>query len=246
MERPVTLVVADDEPIIRLDLCQMLEELGYVVSGQAADGFDALECCRRTHPDLALLDIRMPVFDGLSAARSILDEEVAGGVIILTAFLDDGLISQAADIGVAGYLVKPIEKRMLQPTIQVAMSQNQRLAQARQSARHSQQKLEQSKLIDRAKALLASREGISEGDAYRQLQKLAMDKQRPLAQMAEFILEQYGPQRDLQRVKGRLMAARGWPEEKAYRAIRSYAREHGLSLEAAALQLERRLDHGRT
>ena len=92
MKDTVRIVVADDEPIIRIDLCQLLEELGHQVVGQAADGFDALECCRRSRPDLAILDIRMPVFDGLSAAQSILEEGAAGGVILLTAFLDDELI----------------------------------------------------------------------------------------------------------------------------------------------------------
>ena len=244
METPVKLVVADDEPIIRMDLCQMLEELGHKVVGQAADGFDALESCRRTHPDLAVLDIRMPVFDGLSAARTILEEGAAGGVILLTAFLDDALISQATAAGVSGYLVKPIEKRMLQPTIQVAIAQNRRLRQARQSAQRSQERLEQSKLVDRAKAVLAAREGVTEAEAYRRLQKLAMDKQRSLPQMAEFFLGQYDPQQKLRQAKARLMAARSWTEEKAYRMIRSRAQRDGLSLEEAALRLEQEGKHG--
>ena len=168
MKDTVRIVVADDEPIIRIDLCQLLEELGHQVVGQAADGFDALECCRRSRPDLAILDIRMPVFDGLSAAQSILEEGAAGGVILLTAFLDDELISRATAIGVSGYLVKPIERRMLQPTLQVALAQNRRLAQARQEIEATEEKLAQAKVVDRAKAVLAAREGISEAEAYRE------------------------------------------------------------------------------
>ena len=245
MKDTVRIVVADDEPIIRIDLCQLLEELGHQVVGQAADGFDALECCRRSRPDLAILDIRMPVFDGLSAAQSILEEGAAGGVILLTAFLDDELISRATAIGVSGYLVKPIERRMLQPTLQVALAQNRRLAQARQEIEATEEKLAQAKVVDRAKAVLAAREGISEAEAYRKLQKLAMDKQSTLLRMAEFVLEQYGPQRALRQAKARLMASQHWSEEKAYRMIRSYANKRRLSLEAAALRLEEELKHGR-
>lgn len=243
MEETVKIVVADDEPIIRMDLCQMLEELGHIVLGQAADGFDALECCRSLRPDLVFLDIRMPVFDGLSAAKAILEEQTAGGVIILTAFLDDELISRAAGAGVSGYLVKPIEQRMLQPTIQVALAQARRMALANQTMREARQQLQQWKAVERAKGLLAAREGISEGEAYRRLQKLAMDKQRTLLQIAEFVVDQYGPKR-VQRAKARLMAAYGWPEKKAYQAIRSYASQHKVTLEEAALRLERGVDDG--
>ena len=100
-----TVVVVDDEPIIRLDLCQMLEELGFQVVAEGTDGFDAVECCRQKHPEIVLLDLEMPIFDGMTAAETILSEELAECVVICTAFADEEFIEKAAAIGVSGYLV---------------------------------------------------------------------------------------------------------------------------------------------
>lgn len=103
MER--TIIVVDDEPIIRLDLCQMLEELGFAVTAEGADGFDAVELCRQKHPDIVLLDLEMPIFDGMTAAETIIGEGLAGCVVICTAFADEEFIQRAGRAGVAGYLV---------------------------------------------------------------------------------------------------------------------------------------------
>lgn len=237
MEHRKTVVVADDEPIIRLDVCQMLAELGFTVVAQASDGFDAVECCRLHTPDLLLLDIKMPVFDGLSAAQTVTKQALAGTVVLLTAYLDDELMSRALENGVTGYLVKPVEQRMLLPTIQVAMAQSQRLRRARQQTEAAQAQLDQAKLLERAKNMLAAREGIPESEAYRTLQKLSMDKGRPLYEVAELIIAQCDPRAVLQRDKARLMAQRGLTEEAAFRKISQLAKKRGIPLEAAARQL---------
>lgn len=237
LEQRKTVVVADDEPIIRLDVCQMLEELGFVVAGQAADGFDAVECCRAHHPELLLLDIKMPVFDGLSAAKQVTEEGLAGTVVLLTAYLDDDLMSRALEAGVTGYLVKPVEQRMLLPTLQVAMAQSQRLSKARSQAKAAQAQLEQGKLVERAKILLAAREKITEAEAYRTLQKLAMDKGRPIHAVAELIVSQCDPRAQLQREKERLMERKGLSEAAAFRQISQRARREKISLEEAARAL---------
>ena len=106
MDRKRTAVGVDDEPITRLDLVQMLEEMGFEVAGDAADGFDAIELCRLHHPDVVLMDIKMPVFDGLTASETIISEDLGGCVVLLTAFRDRELIDRASAIGVTGYLVK--------------------------------------------------------------------------------------------------------------------------------------------
>ena len=97
-----TVIIADDEPITRMDLCDMVQELGFQVLGQAADGFDAIELCRETHPDVVLMDVKMPIFDGLTASETILSEDLAGCVVLLTAFSDREIISRATAAGVTG------------------------------------------------------------------------------------------------------------------------------------------------
>ena len=114
-----TVAVVEDEPITRMDICAMLEDLGFSITGEASDGFDAIELCRRTKPDIVLMDAKMPVFDGLAAAETICREDLAGCVVMLTAFSDEETVKKAAEAGVTGYLVKPIDRAALLPTIEI-------------------------------------------------------------------------------------------------------------------------------
>jgi len=229
-----TAIVVDDEPITRIDLRQMLEEMGFAVVGDAADGFDAIELCRRCRPDVALMDIKMPVFDGMTASETIIREDLCGCVVILTAFQDREVIERAGRIGVTGYLVKPVEERLLLPTLEVAMAQAARLRQARQEAGEMKRRMEEQKTIERAKILLAQKEGISEGEAYRRLQKLAMEKRRPLASLAQAVVDQQSGREAVRRAKELLMEGRGLSEPEAYREVSRLAKEQGVSLEEAA------------
>lgn len=184
-----TVIIADDEPILRLDLSVMLESAGFTVVGEAADGFDAIELCKKHKPDIALLDVKMPVFDGLSAASEILNNNLAGCVVFLTAYSDNILIEKAGKIGVTGYLVKPVEERLLRPTIEVAYSSRRKITKSLADAENAKQKLESKNYIDRAKAVIAKKQGISESEAYRQIQQTAMDKRITMLEIAKAVLK---------------------------------------------------------
>lgn len=182
------IVIADDEPITRMDIAAMLTELGYEVAGEAADGFDAVELCRREKPDVAILDVKMPVFDGLSAAGLIVRDNLAGAVVLLTAFNDETIVSRATEIGVSGYLVKPVEQRLLRPAIEVARAQSERLKASRQETEKAEKQLKDSRLIARAQAVLAKSEHISESEAYTLLRRMSMEKRVPMVQLAKAVL----------------------------------------------------------
>ena len=227
MER--TIIVVDDEPIIRLDLCQMLEELGFAVAAEGADGFDAVELCRQKHPDIVLLDLEMPIFDGMTAAETIIGEGLAGCVVICTAFADEEFIQRAGRAGVAGYLVKPIEPRMLKPTLEVALAQGRLLQQTR--------KLKENKVIEQAKGKLAKEKQISESDAYREMQKAAMQKRVPLAVIAGAILNREIKRDTAVRAKELLMKQRKLSEPEAYRLLSQEAARQKISIREAASRL---------
>lgn len=237
MTQKRTAVVVDDEPITRMDLSQMLEEMDFLVVGQAADGFDAIELCRCHRPDVVLMDIKMPVFDGMTASETIIAEDLCGCVVLLTAFRDRELIDRAGRIGVTGYLVKPVEERLLLPTLEVAMAQAARLREARREAGEMKRRMEEQKVIDRAKALLAQKEGILEGEAYRRLQKLSMEKRCSLASICQAVVTQQGGREAVNRAKERLMKDRGLSEPEAYRELSRLAKEKEIPLEEVARAL---------
>ena len=229
-----TAVVVDDEPITRMDLSQMLEELGFQVAGAAGDGFDAIELCRARHPDVVLMDIKMPVFDGLTAAETILSQELAGCVCLLTAFSSPELIERANRICVTGYLVKPVEQRLLLHAMEVALAQSRRLRQSRQETADALRQLEEQKLIERAKALMAREQGMGEGDAYRQLRQMAMDKRTTIAALARAVVEQHSQRELINRAKEALMRKKGISEPAAYRYLAEEARRSGRPMAEAA------------
>lgn len=228
-----TAIVVDDEPITRLDLGQMMGEMGFLVVGTAADGFDAIALCRQYCPDVVLMDIKMPVFDGLAASETIISEQLAGCVVLLTAFRNPELIEQANRVGVTGYLVKPVEERLLLPTVEVALAQAHRLRLARQETAEAYARLEEQKVIEHAKALLAQQEGLSERDAYHRLQQMAMDKRSTLAAIARVLVTQSGGREQL----NRLMRQRGITQQEARRVIADLARKKGIEEGAAVREL---------
>jgi len=233
-----TVIIADDEPITRMDLCDMVQELGFQVMGQAADGFDAIELCRETHPDVVLMDVKMPIFDGLTASETILSEDLAGCVVLLTAFSDREIISRATAAGVTGYLVKPIDQKSLLPTIEVALAQRQSLQKSRQETQQAQQRLQDDRAIHKAQQLLARQQGCSETEAYRIMRKTAMDKRITLSALAQHILQQAARQDEVAQVKEFLMEKKGMCDQRAYQYISTYAKRNGCSVEQAAKQLK--------
>ncbi|MEA4932678.1 MAG: response regulator, partial [Lawsonibacter sp.] len=223
------IVIAEDEPITRMDLSEALEELGCCVVGTASDGFDAIELCREHRPDVVLMDIKMPVFDGLAAAEAILAEETAGCVILLTAFSDGDMIQRAQRAGVTAYLVKPVDPKSLLPTIEVAFAQSQRLKDSREETRRAQKKINEDRRILKAQGLLAKKQNCSPEEAYQWLRKSAMDKRIPMAALADAILAQEERADPVAAVKRLLMEEWGMSEEKAYRRIADHAKVNFLS-----------------
>ena len=185
--RPKVLI-AEDEAIIRLDLKEMLEEEGIEVVGEASDGEAAIRLAKERSPDLVIMDIKMPGMDGLAAAERITDEGL-GAVLILTAFSQKDLVQRAADAGAMGYLVKPFQKSDLMPAIDVALARHAELTAVRKESKDLSEQLETRKVVDRAKGKLMDSEKLSESDAFRVIQKRAMDQRRSMKEVAQEILD---------------------------------------------------------
>ena len=181
------VVVAEDEAIIRLDLKEMLEEEGFDVVGEAADGDAAVRLAQEQRPHLVILDIKMPGLDGLQAAERITEQDLAA-VLILTAFSQRELVQRAAEAGAMGYVVKPFQKSDLMPAIEIALARYSQLSALKKETASVSEQLAVRKLVDRAKGVLMDRDGMSEADAFRWLQKRAMDQRRPLREVAEDVL----------------------------------------------------------
>ncbi|MFN3684044.1 MAG: ANTAR domain-containing response regulator [Fimbriimonadaceae bacterium] len=181
------VLIADDDPIIRLDLKQMLENLGYEVVGEAGDGQQAVEVARAVKPDICILDVKMPVMDGIEAVGIILGENIAPS-ILLTAYSDQELVQRAKDAGVFAYLVKPFKPSDLPPAIEVARSRYEQHLQLNKEVSDLQERLEARKLIDRAKGILMDDYKMSEAEAYRRIQVQSMNTRKTMREVAEAII----------------------------------------------------------
>ncbi|MZE80175.1 ANTAR domain-containing response regulator [Streptomyces xinghaiensis] len=182
------VVIAEDEALIRLDLKEMLEEEGYSVVGEAGDGQKAVELAREHRPDLVILDVKMPVLDGISAAEQIAAESIAP-VLMLTAFSQRELVERARDAGAMAYLVKPFSKSDVVPAIEMAVSRFTQLKALESEVADLTQRLETRKLVDRAKSVLQTQYGLTEPAAFRWIQKTSMDRRLSMQQVAEAIIE---------------------------------------------------------
>jgi response regulator NasT len=185
---PTRVVIAEDEAIIRLDLKETLEEEGYQVVGETGRGDEAIELVREHQPDLVILDIKMPGVDGLAAAKEISSERQAA-VLILTAFSQRDLIERARDAGALAYLVKPFQKSELIPAVEVALGRFQEMKALQDQNLSLEEQLETRKVTDRAKGRLMDQYGLSEQDAFRFIQKSAMDARVPLKVVAQRVLD---------------------------------------------------------
>lgn len=182
------VVIADDEPITRMDLSEMLEEAGYEVVGEASDGFDAIEICRKTRPNLILMDIKMPLLDGLKASKIINNENLADCIVLLTAYSGKEFIEEAKAAGVMGYVIKPINEKSLLPAIEIAMSKSEEINEIKNESLKNKESLEDRKKIEKAKGILMKAENITESEAYSKIRKISMDKRCQMKNIAEIII----------------------------------------------------------
>ena len=187
-QTPFRVVIAEDEALIRLDLKEMLEEEGYVVAGEAADGEAAVELAAKLRPDLVILDVKMPILDGISAAERIAAQHIAP-VVILTAFSQRELVERARDAGAMAYLVKPFTKADLVPAIEIAASRFQETSALESEVATLKDRLEVRKILDRAKGKLQAEHGLTEPEAFRWIQKTSMDQRLAMRAVAEKLLD---------------------------------------------------------
>jgi len=183
------IVVAEDEALIRLDLAEMLGELGYQVVGQASDGEQAVTLVKEHRPDVVIMDVKMPVLDGISAAEAIGKDRIAP-VIMLTAFSQKELVERARDAGVMAYIVKPFTQADLAPAVDIATSRWSELKALESEIADLGERLETRKAVDRAKGILMQRLKLTEADAFRWIQKTAMDRRLGMREVAEAVIAQ--------------------------------------------------------
>jgi response regulator NasT len=186
---PKRIVLAEDEALIRLDLKEMLEEEGYEVVGEAGDGESAVRLAKELRPDLVILDIKMPGVDGLAAAERI-SEDRSAPVLILTAFSQKDLVDRAARAGAMGYLVKPFQKSDVVPAMEMALARYEELQTLEDEVQDLDERLETRKAVDRAKGLLMDRYAMKEADAFRFMQKAAMDRRLKMAEVARLVVDE--------------------------------------------------------
>jgi AmiR/NasT family two-component response regulator len=182
------VLVVEDEALIRLDLTEMLTEEGYVIAGEAGDGEQAVALARELRPDLVIMDVKMPKMDGIAAAGSIVEEKIAP-VVMLTAFSQRDLIEQARDAGAMAYLVKPFARHELVPAIELAVSRFAEKRALEDEVATLNDRLETRKTVDRAKGLLMTRQNMSEPEAFRWIQRTAMDRRTTMKAVAEAIVD---------------------------------------------------------
>ena len=186
------IIVAEDEAIIRMDLIEMLREAGYNVIGEAANGREAISLARHLKPDLAILDVKMPEIDGISAAELIVSEKLAA-VLMLTAFSQRELVERARDAGAMAYLVKPFSISDLTPAIEMALGRYAQIQALEAEVGELGERLEARKLVNRAKGVLMANLGISEPEAFKWIQKAAMDQRSSMSAVSEGVLAHYRP-----------------------------------------------------
>lgn len=179
------ILVAEDETLIRMDLVEMLEEAGYEIVGQASNGQEAIEMAKKLKPDLAILDVKMPVLDGISAAEEIIG---IAPVLMLTAFSQRDLVERARDAGVMAYVVKPFSISDLTPAIEIAISRHKQMISLAQDVADLHERLETRKLIDRAKGILMQALNISEPEAFSWIQRAAMDRRIGMKEVAQAVI----------------------------------------------------------
>ena len=187
MKKKPTVLVAEDEALIRLDLVELLTEEGYHVVGEAGDGEEAVKLARELEPDLVIMDVKMPKMDGISAAEIIAEERIAP-IVMLTAFSQRDLVERARHAGAMAYVVKPFGASDVVPAIEIAMGRFQEITAIEEELANLEDRLESRKIIDQAKGILQQDLGLTEPEAFRWIQKTAMDMRKSMRDVAEGVI----------------------------------------------------------
>lgn len=188
MDEPLKVVVAEDEGLIRMDIVATLNESGYEVVGEAADGEEAVRLATELNPDLIVMDIKMPKLDGISAAEKIAELKIP--VVLLTAFSQSDLVKRAAEAGAMAYVTKPFKPTDLLPALQIALSRHEEITALESEIADITERLETRKLMDRAKSALQTKMNLTEPEAFRWIQKASMDRRLSMAQVAKTVIDQ--------------------------------------------------------
>lgn len=184
-----TVVVAEDEALIRLDIVEILKDQGFDVVAETDNGRTAVELAQKHHPDLVLMDVKMPIMDGITAAEEITKEQIAP-VVLLTAFSQKELVDRAVDAGAMAYVVKPFTPNDLIPAIEVAMSRYEQIRALEKEVGTIRDQFETRKLVDRAKSLLITKMNLTEPEAFRWIQKTSMDRRLSMREVSDTIIKQ--------------------------------------------------------
>lgn len=185
------IVIVDDEPMTRMDIRGILEEKGYNVVGEANDGFSAIEICTQLNPDLVIMDIDMPDLDGVKASKVITKKNLARGIVFLTGRDEDEYLENAKNIGAFNYILKPINERSFVKTIDISLAKVEEFSELKKNLEDVNIKLNERKIIEKAKGILIKENGISEDEAYKKIRKLCMDKRTSMAEIAKVIVLGY-------------------------------------------------------
>lgn len=184
------ILIAEDEVITRMDISEMLKEAGHEVVAEASDGLEAVKLAETHKPDLVLMDIKMPYIDGLTAANIIIEQGSSNCIVMLSAYSDRDYVNNATQIGVFGYLLKPVNKNALIPAIEVAYRQSQENIALKDELKKEKQRLKDRIVIDRAKGYIMKNENLSEEDAYCKLREISQRKRISIRVLAESIVRQ--------------------------------------------------------
>jgi response regulator NasT len=181
------IIIADDESLIRMDLREMLTNLGYLVVGEVGDGRSAVNLARELRPDIVIMDIKMPDMDGIEAARILTQERVAP-VLLLSAYSQHDLVARAQEAGVVGYMVKPFREDELTPSIEIALGRFSEFRALEREVGDLNETLQARKAVERAKGILMDTQGLNENEAFRRIQKMSMNNRKPMKAVADAII----------------------------------------------------------
>jgi len=190
-----TVVVAEDESLIRIDIVETLKDNGFTVVGEASDGEAAVAMAREHRPDLVVMDVKMPLMDGITAAEILTKERIAP-VVLLTAFSQRELVERASEAGALAYVVKPFTPNDLIPAIEIALSRSQQISALEDEVADIAERLETRKILDRAKGILNDTMGLTEPEAFRWIQKASMDRRLSMREVAQTVIDQLAQKAD--------------------------------------------------